>query len=250
MKRALWTATAATVLMSGVIATPALADVDTLDPVTLTGDYTPQEICDEALKPNENSGFQTEPLNVSDTDWVDDGDPVRDQNVGDPVPTGTPTAGPITFNGTYYRNGNSPNVWGGGNATLHYPNSTQEYTTIQHQTRTVTVDCHVWKYVGANDTLVEPPGLQTTGNTATDERDIDGPNGFDTNAGPIDVLGETVVTLICISPNNSTKSKPGTWTAKHGFTGSCTNASTAAGGLPIPSGNAPTTDDGTTYFPH
>jgi len=255
MKRALLAATA--ILFTSVnpaFITPAFAD-QTLTPVQLEGDYDAQEICEEALKPAEESGFLTEALNIDDSDWVDDGAPVRDENVGAAVPTGTPTAEGITFNGTYYRNGSSPNVWGGGSATLHYPNSTQEYTTLQHQTRTLTVDCHVWKYAGNPDTpagliLVEPPGLQTTGNTATDEQTVAGTNGFDTNAGPVDVYGETVVTLICISPNNATKTKPGTWTAKHGFTGSCTTASTLAGSLPVPSGNAPTTDAGTTYFPH
>jgi hypothetical protein len=248
MKRALLAATAA-LLTNAIMTTPAFADVD-LTPVNLT-DATPQDVCDEALKPDENSGFMTEPTVTNDTGWVDDGAPVRGANVGDPVPTGTPTAGPIVFNGTYFRNGGSPNVWGGGNATLHFPNSTQEFETSQHQTDTITVSCRVWKFEGPdNDILVQPPGLQTTGNTSVSEQDVPGPDGFDTNNGPIDVEGADVTTLICISPNNVTKTKPGTWTTKHGFTGSCTDASTAAGTSFIPSGNAPTTDADTTYSAH
>jgi hypothetical protein len=45
--------------------------------------------------------------------------------------------------------------------------------------------------------------------------------------------------LICISPNNVTKSKPGTWTGKNGFNAAnCPAASIVAGGT-VPSDNAP-----------
>jgi len=254
---------AAVALLSSVFTPLSMApawadDVDHLDSVNLDNPdgppLTPQEVCDEALKPAAASGFMTDPVNSSESGWVDDGPPTRGDNVGAPVPTGTPSAGPIVFNGTYYRNGQSPNVWGGGNATLHFPNSTQEYEQFQDQTNTTTTDCHVFKYAGnPNDPesqhLVEPPGLQTTGNTSVGHQTIQIENGFDTNAGPVDVPGQVVITLICISPNNATKGKPGTWTAKHGFTGSCTAASAAAGGT-IPSNNAPTSDDGIVYFPH
>ena len=73
----------------------------------------------------------------------------------------------------------------------------------------------------------------------TDERDIAGPNGFDTNNGPITLYDQIVNALICISPNNVTKGKPGTWTGKNGFNAAnCPTASATAGGT-VPSGNAP-----------
>jgi hypothetical protein len=244
MKRALLAATA--VLASSftpVLMTPAYAedgDDIILTPVNLDGDYDAQAICDEALKPAAQSGFQTEPTDVSDSGWVNDGAPVRDQNVGDPVPTGNASASFVIIQGGYHRHGGSPNVWGQGQATLTYPNSTQEYTTVQNLVRTVTVGCHVWKYVGANSPngphLVEPPGLQTTGNTAVDHDQTAGPNGYDTNNGPIVLTGQTVDALICISPGK----KGGTWTGKNGFPStSCAGASSAAGEEFLPSGNIP-----------
>ena len=146
----------------------------------------------------------------------------------------------MIVSGSYFRNGGSPNGWAQAQATLTYPNSTQEYTTLQHQTQTTTFGCRVWKYVGSgDDNLVQPPGLQSTGNSTIAEQDVAGPNGFDTNAGPIVIYDETVNALICISPNNVSKGKPGTWTGKNGFPAAgCPAASTAAGGT-VPSGNAP-----------
>ena len=211
-----------------------------LTPVNLEGDYDAQAICEEALRPAAASGYQTEPTDVQDTGWVDDGAPVRDENVGDAIPTGTPTASFVIIEGGYHRHGGSPNVWGQGQATLTYPNSTQEYTTVQNLIRTVTVSCHVWKYVGENSPngphLVEPPGLQTTGNTAVDHDQTAGPNGFDTNNGPITQTGQTVDALICISPGK----KGGSWTGKNGFpSSSCAGASSTAGEEFLPSGNIP-----------
>ncbi len=238
MKRALLAATAVlTSALTPVFMAPAYADdgdSTVLTPVTLDGDYDAQAICDEALRPAAASGFQTEPTDVQDSGWVNDGAPVRDQNVGDPVVTGTPTGSFFIADGSYFRNGGSPNVWGHGQATLTYPNSTQEYTTIQNTKRTITVSCHVWKINGGGH-LVEPPGLQTTGNTAVDHDQTAGPNGFDTNNGPITLYGQEVNALICISPGK----KGGVWTGKNGFDPSkCAAASAAAGGT-IPSGNIP-----------
>nr|MBA2726244.1 hypothetical protein [Actinomycetota bacterium] len=80
---------------------------------------------------------------------------------------------------------------------------------------------------------------------------VAGTRNFDANvvdSTPFTVVGEVVVnTLICISPNSSTKGKPGSWVQKHGFTGSCNDASTAAGLGFIPSSNNPTTDPDTTF---
>jgi hypothetical protein len=242
-KRAILAATA--ILVSSfnpVLVTPAFA---VASPIT-----DPQEFCEDQLKPNDpNSEFQTESVDVVEGDWVtvntELGDPI-----GDPYGVGTPTATGIQYNGTYIRHGGSPNVWGEGSANLVYPQTGQMYETLLDQERSVTFGCHVWKYVGnENDILVEPPGLQTTGNTVTQEQQIPGDPQEVVTDDDFIVYGETVVALICISPNNTTKSKPGTWTAKHGFTGSCTEASTLAGG-DIPSNNAPTSDDGIVYFPH
>lgn len=235
----LHSAVATALLATTFISTPARSEG--LGPVVGITGQSAQEVCEDLLRPNDpNSEFQTEPTSEVVGDWVNDGDPVRDEDVGDPVPTGTPVASNVIVSGSYFRNGGSPNVWAQAQATLTYPNSTQEYTTDQHQIQTTTFGCRVWKYVGGDDQiLVEPPGLQSTGHSVTDERDIDGPNGFDTNAGPIVIYDETVNALICISPNNVTKGKPGTWTGKNGFpAASCPAASIAAGGT-VPSGNAP-----------
>jgi hypothetical protein len=218
---------------------PAYADEGdetVLTPVSLDGEYDAQAVCEEALKPNPNSDFLTEPLDIQDSGWVNDGDPVRDQNVGAAVPTGTPTASFVIIEGGYHRHGGSPNVWGQGNATLTYPNSTQEYTTVQKLKRTLTVSCHVWKVVPGNGNIIEPNGLQTTGNTATDHDETAGPNGYDYNAGPVTQTGQTVDALICISPGK----KGGAWTGKNGFPStSCAAASQTAGEEFMPSGNIP-----------
>jgi hypothetical protein len=220
-------------------ASAALADENSVvTPIQDTTGLTPQEVCDAVLRPADASGFYTYPANEVPGGWVNDGAPVRDQNVGDPVPTGTPTASNVFVSNSYFRNGGSPNVWALAQATLTYPNSTQEYTTIQHQIQTTTFDCVVTKVVG-NGENIYPPGLQSTGNSSIEEQDVPGPNGFDTNNGPITLYGQTVHALICISPNNVTKSKPGTWTGKNGFNAAnCPAASIAAGGT-VPSDNAP-----------
>ncbi|HET8534645.1 MAG TPA: hypothetical protein VFL74_03760, partial [Sphingomicrobium sp.] len=86
---------------------PAYADDGddiVLTPVTLDGDYDAQAICDEALRPAAASGFQTEPTDVQDSGWVNDGAPIRDQNVGDSVATGTPTGSFFIADGSYFRN--------------------------------------------------------------------------------------------------------------------------------------------------
>jgi hypothetical protein len=228
--------------LTPILTTPAFADDGdgiTLSPVNVQ-EMTPQEVCDEALRPAAASGFLTEPTVTGDTGFVNDGAPVRGDNVGDAVPTGTPTSSFLILDGGFFRNGGSPNVWGHGHATLTYPNSTQEFTTTQHQIDTTTVSCRVYKFVGENSPngpiLVQPPGLQTTGNTSVSSQDIPGPNGFDTNNGPITINGQEVFALICISPGT----KGGKWTGKNGFNAAnCTAASIAAGQSFIPSGNIP-----------
>jgi len=247
MKRAMLAATAMVFTsLTSTVATPAFADDGDdiiLSPVNLDNPdgppLSPQEVCDEALRPAAASGFQTEPTSSTDGGWANDGAPIRGDNVGNPVPTGTPTASFVILTGGYFRNGGSPNVWGHGTATLNYPNSTQEYEQFQNQTETVTVSCRVWKYVGENSPngpqLVQPPGLQTTNNISVGHQQVQIENGFDTNNGPIQVTGQEVYALICISPG----SKGGKWTGKNGFNAAnCPAASAAAGGT-IPSGNIP-----------
>jgi len=245
MKRALLAATAViTSSFSPLMTTPAFAN----PPITDTTGLTPQQICDNQLKPDYSSDFQTMPTNPVYGDWTPDGPPTPTTPAGDPEGHGTPTASGITYNGSYYRNGGSPNVWGGGSATLTYPQTQQLYHFEQDVSRTETFDCYVWKIVG-HDTLVDPAGLQSTGNTTVEHDTQPAPDDYVITNVPFVVYGQTVISLICISPNSGTKSKPGYWVAMHGFTGSCTTASTIAAGT-IPSGNAPTDDVGITYFPN
>ena len=220
-----------------VLNAPALAAPP---PINDTTGLTPQEVCELQLKPNDpNSEFQTEPLNESVGDWVtvstDIGDPI-----GDPYGVGTPTFSNVFLSNSYFRNGGSPNVWALATATETFPQTGQLHETEINQERTTTFDCHVWKYVGSpeHENLVEPEGLQSTGNSSLEEQTIPGDPQEVITEDDFIIEGETVKALICISPNNVTKGKPGTWTQKHGFTGSCAAASIAAGGN-VPSGNAP-----------
>ncbi|MGH6786860.1 MAG: hypothetical protein ACREBO_08515 [Novosphingobium sp.] len=235
--------------LSPVISTAAYADDDGfITSVNDTTGATPQEICDDLLRPNNpNSDFQTEPVSISYGSWVDDGPaaPDLDNPLNAASGYGTPTySSVISSQGGFFRNGGSPNVWGAATATTTYPQTQQMFSFYVDQTRTVTFGCRVWKYTGPDgDHLVQPPGLQTTNNTGVEHQE-------DVYVGDQNVItdddfvitGATVNTLICISPNNATKSKPGTWTQKHGFKGSCTAASTAAGTTFIPSNNAPIVD--------
>ena len=222
-----------------------------------TSGMTPDQICAATLHPAVPSGFTAVAQNITPGPLTNVGAAYPDLDSG-PIPGtkqgfGTPTVLGLTFNGTYYRNGGSPNVWGGATAgTVIYPQTRALYNFLQNVTQTTTFDCYVSK-VTKSGHLVVPPGLQTTGDSlivndtipATPPTDyFVTDDQFPDNSGSI-----TVITLICISPNNTTKSKPGTWTQKHGFTGSCTTASSLAGGS-IPSGNAPTTDSDTVFFPH
>jgi hypothetical protein len=225
-------------------ATAAL--VTSFQPIVMTPAYAdaiddPQAFCEDQLKPNDpNSEFQTEPVGLIDSGWVDDGPAYPDTPAGDPEGYGTPTGGVLTFNGTYIRHGGSPNVWGGATTDLVYPQTRQLFNFKKDQTQTLTFGCHVWKETPGG--LVEPPGLQTVGNVITNHQTIDAGQDYVITDDDFIVPGVTVDVLICISPNNITKSKPGTWRQMHGFTGSCTAASTAAGTSFIPSHNNPTTD--------
>jgi hypothetical protein len=196
-----------------------------------------QQFCEDQLKPNNpNSDFQTEPVGLIDSGWVDDGPAYPDSPAGDPEGYGTPTPSGVVFDGTYIRHGGSPNVWGGATSTLTYPQTRQLFNFKKDQTQTITFGCHVWKETPGG--LNEPPGLQTVGNVITDHQTIDAGTDYVISDDDFIVEGETVDVLICISPGK----KPGAWRQMHGFTGSCTAASTAAGTSFIPSHNNPTTD--------
>jgi hypothetical protein len=229
--------------LSPIFTTAAFADDDIiLTPITNASDETPQEVCDDLLRPAAASGFMTEPVDPNDPGYVNVGNPYPDLSSpeGPASGFGTPVASGLVFNGSYYRNGGSPNVWGGANATLTFPQTQQLFDFKQDQTDTITFGCRVWKYEGPNnDILVQPPGLQTTGNVVVDHQTIDlGSQNYITN-DPFVESGDLVIALICISPNNVTKSKPGTWTGKNGFNAAnCPAASIAAGGT-VPSDNAP-----------
>jgi hypothetical protein len=247
-----------TALSLMVSSTAALAvnideDGDDLDavstPQTNVEDKTPQEVCDDILKPNNpNSKFSTEPVSVVVGAWVNDGPAYADDAAGAAYGTGTLVYTDIVAgaSGGFFRNGGSPNVWGTAEAAgSHWTQTGQLFNFYVDQTRTTTFGCRVWKYNGPlHNHLVQPPGLQSSGNSALEhqehiyvnthevvtEDDFPGSGG-----GPVN-------TLICISPNNTTKAKPGDWKKMHGFTGSCTAASTAAGTNFIPSNNNPIAD--------
>lgn len=241
--RALLSAAAIVSISFAPIATTA-AWADDGDGIILTplteNDVTPQQVCDDVLRPAAQSGFQTEPVNVVDTGFVNTGAPYFDPDpetgpAGDPSGYGTPTASNVILSNSYFRNGGSPNVWALAQATLTYPQTQQMWNLLQDQTDTITFGCHVFKVVPGNGNIISPPGLQTTGNQAISTRTISAGVGNKITNDPFVITGDTVVALICISPG----SKGGKWTGKNGFDSSkCAAANTAAGGT-IPSGNIP-----------
>jgi hypothetical protein len=238
MKRALLAATAAIAMtVNPILATPAFADDVT--PIT-NSDLSPQDVCELVLNPSVNSGFLTEPVDEVVGDWVNDGPPIQGDPVGDPSGYGTPTFSNVFLSNSYFRNGGSPNVWALAEATETFPQTQQLFSFTQNQTRTTTFGCRVWKFEGPdNDILVQPPGLQSTGNSSVEDQTIDLPDQNVITDDDFIITGETVHALICISPNNVTKSKPGTWTGKNGFNAAnCPAASITAGGT-VPSDNAP-----------
>jgi hypothetical protein len=225
--------------LSPIFATAAYADPPT--PINDTsGEKTPDEVCQDVLRPNDpNSEFQTTAINVGDPAWSNVGSPEQGDAAGDPEPWGDPKYENIYLTNGFFRNGGSPNVWGGATATAIYPQTRQLFHFTQDQERTVSFDCQVWKVVGNGDSIY-PPGLQSSGNSTLETRTVDADDAYVITDDDFPVYGETVYALVCISPNNTTKGKPGTWTGKNGFNAAnCPAASTAAGTNFIPSGNAP-----------
>jgi hypothetical protein len=220
-------------LTSTCLTTPAAAN----PPIFDTTGLTPQEVCELHLNPSEHSGFTTYPGTVVAGEWTNDGPLVIGAAIGDVEPTGTPIYSNVFLSNSYFRNGGSPNVWALAQATITYPGSQQLHETEQPVVRTDTFDCIVEKTVGNGDEKF-PPGLQSVGNTAVEHDVITGQTYVPSNE-PYVIEGATVKALICISPNNTTKGKAGTWTGKNGFNpANCPTASITAGGT-VPSGNAP-----------
>ncbi|HVL78372.1 MAG TPA: hypothetical protein VM346_03695, partial [Sphingomicrobium sp.] len=198
MKRALLAATAIT--FASLVSTPALA----VPPMHDTSGMSPQDVCDEQLRPNFQSGFMTEPTNVQGGTLVPVGNPYPTTAAGAPEGDGTPVYSNVLVGNGYYRNGQSPNVWAESQATATYPRTRQLFNFEQATQSVTTFDCEVWKEV-AHGREILPPGLQSIGNSTT----VAGtpiPAGQDyviTNV-PFVVHGVVVNALICISPNNTT----------------------------------------------
>lgn len=220
-----------------VMVTPALAV-----PIVDTTGMDPQEACEAYLRPNDpNSEFQTAPTDVVPGTPVNVGDPTPVAPLGPEEGYGTPVYSNVFLTSGYYRNGGSPNVWGGATARATYPQTRQLWSFEQDVETTTTFGCAVWKTVG-NGEDIYPPGLQLTGLSVVDEDTIPAPDDYIISEDDFIVDDVPVNMLICISPNNVTKGKPGTWTGKNGFpAANCPAASLAA--IPpsgaIPSLNAP-----------
>jgi hypothetical protein len=241
---------AATAIVStSFMAVPAYAgpnDNIPLNAINDTSGLTPQEVCEAVLRPNDpHSTFQTAPTN-EDEDVILSSTLITDDTAWQQLPTGDPTYSNYgNFDGNYHRNGGSPNVWTGADAnTATYPSSDLYFHQHYHNVTGSTFDCAVWKDPGGEEHgpgPIYPAGLQSYGNsTVTGEADVPTDDYVSHDGGPVTTGGDFHDTnvLICISPNNVTKGKPGTWTKKNGFTGSCETANSIAGGI-VPSGNAP-----------
>jgi hypothetical protein len=240
-KRVLMAATAA-LLANSILTMPALAAIPPMLDVT---DMSPQEVCDEQLRPNNpNSKFLTAPENVVVGAWVNDGAAYPDLTnpVGDPEGYGTPTHSNVVLTNGFYRNGGSPNIWGGATATATYPQTRQQYEFEQDQTRTTSFDCKVWKNPGGpahGPDEITPDGLQSSGNTIVESRTISAGVQWVITEDDFIVEGETVYALACISPNNTTKGKPGSWVGKHGMTAAQCAAIDFTKLNNVPSNNSP-----------
>lgn len=210
-----------------------------LTPLT-ENDVTPQQVCEDVLRPAAQSGFQTEAVNISDGGTVNVGSPYFDPSsdtgpAGDASGYGTAVASNVILSNSYFRNGGSPNVWAMAQATLTYPQTQQPWNLLQDTNHTITFGCHVWKVVPGNGNIIEPNGLQTTGNKSVTLATIPAGVGNKITDDDFIISGTPVVALICISPGT----KGGKWTGKNGFNANnCAAASNAAGGT-IPSGNIP-----------
>jgi len=240
MPKSIKLAACAALLSTSLISSPALARHPGKTPI-VDSTLTAQQICDLQLRPADPSEFSTFPMNEREGNWERTG---RSQ-LGNPVVpeqrrrVGGGSSGNVQVTNDPYRNGGSPNIWVRASADVTY-NMEKLYETNFEVSRTTLFDCDVTKIVGQGN-LVDPHGLESY-NNGTVELDwqVGGaadrvwrPDGQETD------YGQTVYVLACISPNNTTKGKPGEWRGKHDFTvADCERFATMNLG-PVPSYNSP-----------
>jgi hypothetical protein len=241
MKKVSYAALAALV---GTSLIPAPAYAAKAPYIDTSGTMTPQQVCDAQLRPADPAKFVTVPDAIQTSAWENVGDPIQGSATNSPSGYGTPSYSNVfaTGDGAYFRNGGSPNVWGSATATVTYPQTQQMFSFSQNQKRTTTFDCLVSKNPAGPEhgpDEIQPAGLQSQGNSVIETQLIPLPDQNVITNVPFVVTGVTVNALICISPNNTTQGKPGTWVGKNGFLASnCQAASDSAGGT-VPSNNAP-----------
>ena len=239
MKRALLAATA--ILISSfnpVLITPAFAAKPPLVPPATDG-MSMQDVCDAQLTPNDPADFQTFPKPGTIVEVTTPGTPEKDGDAFLVEPGGTPTYSDFSNWGLPFRNGGSPNIWAAaefGAAT--YPFTVLHFHTTVTDSIASTFACEVLKTNPNN--IADPAGLETTGNIVVDTDTHSGPDVTE-QGDPITIPGTFVAqVLICISPNNVTKGKPGTWTGKHTFTDQeCYDLDKSDLSTWVPSHNAP-----------
>jgi hypothetical protein len=247
----------AALLSCSLLTTPAIAG--TASPIQDTnGTYADaQALCEAVLKPAAPSGFLTEPVGLNlNTPWENDGAAYPTTSAGPKSGYGTPVPSNIFLTSGFFRNGGSPNIWGGATSRLTYPQTQQLFNMEQKQKRTLVFGCKVYKNPadGPNDPNpddeygpdeIMPPGLQTTGNSIVQTQTVPAvpPTQIIISEDDFIVDSASGYALACISPNNTTKAKPGTWVGKHGMTDAMCNQAQANGAfanLPyVPSSNSP-----------
>lgn len=202
---------------------------------------TPQQLCERLLRPNDpNSEFQTEPVNVGPPVLVPGSRVEISRDLVSVTPVGEPVYSNYSGYSNFHRNGGSPNVWADAiaNSVVYPGGSNAVYNVFFTEDYVTNFGCRVFKISPA----IEPPGLQSTGHTVTTTQ---AGNELVTEYDPTPYTppggaGTPVYNLlVCISPNNNGRGKPGDWRGQHGFNAAeCPNASIIAGGT-VPSGNNP-----------
>jgi hypothetical protein len=231
-------------LLSCSLMTPASALPVSSPSIEDASGMTPDQICQSQLKPDERSGF-TSKAKVTGTS-SSDGVPYKGSEAGPKSGYGTVTLSNVFLTSGFWRNGGSPNVWGGATARKTWDQTQQLFNMLKDVTTTVTYDCYVSKNPGGDNgpDEIAPPGLQSTGNTSitVDKGVAAGQQNIITEDDFI-IDNASGYALACISPNNVTKAKPGEWVGKNGMTGADCHAAQLAGAFAnlnsVPSNNAP-----------